>query len=313
MYAEFARTARQGWRALEEESRTRLLTLAGGIDVGDPEPIQRVAAALRTIEAPFEFLSATDAIARWPGMRFEGTALYQADTGVLDADAAVEALQRCAAERGAEVRFEEAVRSIRPRENEVIVETDRAEIEAGVVVVTAGAWIGQLTTGLVGLPPLRITQEQPAYFRPRDPAIVWPVFIHRSPPGTGPSQLEGMGAYGLPTPGEGMKVGEHGTGPVVDPDRRQEPDPAGVARVSRYVEQWLPGLDPEPTSVMSCLYTTTTDDHFVVGRTGRLVVGSPCSGHGFKFAPAMGELLAKLALGRGDVPAPWATIHAPGA
>ena len=163
------------------------------------------------------------------------------------------------------------------------------------------------------LPALRITQEQPAYFRPRDPAVEWPVFIHRLPPGTGPTHLEGMGAYGVPTPGEGMKVGEHGTGPVVDPDRPPEPDPAGVARVSRYVEQWLPGLDPEPTSIISCLYTTTPDDHFSIGRVGRVVVGSPCSGHGFKFAPAMGELLAELALGRGEVPAPWSTIQAPDA
>ena len=311
LYAALARTALPGWRALETEAGTSLLTRTGAIDLGDPKPIEDIAGVLRAIDAPFEFLSPRDASARWPGTRIESDVLYHPDGGVLAADACVAAFQRCARERGAELLFEHAVQRIRPRNDEVVVETERAEISAEVVVVTAGAWVAPLLEGIIRLPLLRITQEQPAYFRPRDPATDWPVFIHRHPPGTGPTQLEGMGAYGLPSPGEGMKVGEHGTGPVVDPDRRPDPDPAGIERVSRYVERWLPGLDPEPVSIISCLYTTTPDDHFAIGRIGRVVVGSPCSGHGFKFAPALGDLLADLAGGKGEVPAPWATVSLP--
>jgi sarcosine oxidase len=136
------------------------------------------------------------------------------------------------------------------------------------------------------------------------------VFIHRTRPGTsGGATLGGLPAYGLPTPGEGVKVGEHGTGPEVDPDRQTEPDPAGIERLKRYVERWLPGLDPSPRSVETCLYTTTPDEHFVVGRSGRIVVGSPCSGHGFKFAPVVGRMLSELALGRGNpAPTAWASV-----
>jgi sarcosine oxidase len=311
LYAELAAKAQRGWRAVEEESGTQLLTRTGGIDLGDPEPIDRIAATLTSIGASFEFLPASDASRRWPGMRIEGTVLYQPDTGVLNADAAVAAFQSCAVQRGAELHFDEPVTALRPHAGHVVVETSHGDIDAETVVVTAGAWLVRLISGIASVPPLRITQEQPAYFPPRDPAIEWPVFIHRLPPGEGPTQLEGMGAYGLPTLGFGMKVGEHGTGPEVDPDRRQDPDATGLERVSRYVERWLPGLDPAPTSVISCLYTTTPDEHFVIDRVGRVVVGSPCSGHGFKFAPAIGHLLADLARGRGSVPSAWRTVSSP--
>ncbi len=308
LYAGFARTALEGWRALEEEAGEVLLTRTGGIDHGDREPLDQIAGALSSISVPFEFVSTVDAAARWPGFRIESDVLFQSDAGVIHADAAVAALQRCAAARGAELRFAEPVVTLESREDSVVVGTDREEIHADVVVLTAGAWLPGLAGGSVSLPPLRITQEQPAYFNARDGDLAWPVFIHRFGPGA-ERPLEGVAAYGLPTPGHGVKIGEHGTGPRVDPDHRVDPERAGIDRLCRYVERWLPGLDPRPRELISCLYTTAPDEHFAVGRVGRVVVGSPCSGHGFKFAPAIGELLGELALGRGEVPAPWATIR----
>lgn len=309
LYAGLARHALGPWRELEDEADERLLTPTGGIDHGDAEPLDRIAGALSQIGAPFEYLSEQQVSERWAGLRIDGTAFFQPDAGVIAADATVAALQRCAAIRGAETRFEEPAREIRPRSEEVIVTTERDEVRAGVVVVTAGAWLAKLVDGVVRLPRLTITQEQPAYFAPRAADLPWPVFIHRTRPGiSGGATLGGLPVYGLPTPGHGVKVGEHGTGPVVDPDQRTDPDPAGIERLARYVERWLPGLDPSPRSVISCLYTTTPDEHFVLGRTGRIVVGSPCSGHGFKFAPALGRTLSELALGRGEPPAVWATV-----
>jgi sarcosine oxidase len=103
-----------------------------------------------------------------------------------------------------------------------------------------------------------------------------------------------------------MKVGEHGTGQPIDPAAPRPPiDPARVARLGRYVAQWFPGLDPEPASISGCLYTTTPDEHFVVDRRGPLVICSPCSGHGFKFVPAIGDMTAALALGGTQTEAPW--------
>ena len=100
--------------------------------------------------------------------------------------------------------------------------------------------------------------------------------------------------YGLFTPGIGVKVGEHGTGDVVDPDDRPPADEARLRRLSSYIGRWLPGADPSPTRVDTCLYTTTPDERFVLRRFGRVVVCSACSGHGFKFVPAIGERVAEL-------------------
>jgi sarcosine oxidase len=156
-------------------------------------------------------------------------------------------------------------------------------------VVACGPWAPSTLAGLVALPPLTVTREQVFYFRPRDAGLVWPSFIHHRTPFV----------YGLDTPGMGVKVAEHHTGAPTDPDRRSfEVDAEGQERVTRYVDEWFPGLEPEPASAETCLYTTTPTEDFVVDRAGPLVVAAGFSGHGFKFVPLIGRLLADLALGR---------------
>ncbi len=141
--------------------------------------------------------------------------------------------------------------------------------------------------------PLVVTQEQPAHFalRPGAPALdAWPSFVHDVAPGAWPSRT-----YGLATPGEGVKVGFHGVGPVTDPDRRTFlPEPAQLERLRSYVDAWVPGVDPEALEAISCTYTTTPDHDFVLDRRGPVVVGAGFSGHGFKFATAVGRVLADL-------------------
>jgi sarcosine oxidase len=154
---------------------------------------------------------------------------------------------------------------------------------------------------------LRVTQEQPGYFAPAggqargpDTVATVPSIVHtRRFPG-GSDRPLGLGYYALGAPGQGVKLGEHGTGPVLaDPDRRVPADPAVTDRLRRYAAEWLPGVTPEPLSVDSCLYTSTPDEDFVLRRVGPVVVCSPCSGHGFKFVPAIGEATAALAAGTG--------------
>ena len=94
-------------------------------------------------------------------------------------------------------------------------------------------------------------------------------------------------------------MAEHHVGPVVDPDtvddRRRRP--SSPSRASAYVEEWFPGLDPSRCTSSRCIYTTTPTEDFVLDRRGPIVVGSPCSGHGFKFTPLVGRILADLADG----------------
>lgn len=80
-------------------------------------------------------------------------------------------------------------------------------------------------------------------------------------------------------------------------------DPANRRRLIDYVQRYLPGVDPEPYAETTCLFTSTPNEDFIIDRTENLTVLSPCSGHGAKFAPLLGQWAADLATGAGDVPA----------
>ena len=108
--------------------------------------------------------------------------------------------------------------------------------------------------------------------------------------------VRGHGTYALHDPDHGLKIGIHMSGQVTDPDEDGEPEPELVELAREAVVRWFPAADPEPVQLDTCLYTTTDDEQFILERNGRIVVGSACSGHGFKFAPAVGERLAELAL-----------------
>jgi sarcosine oxidase len=106
---------------------------------------------------------------------------------------------------------------------------------------------------------------------------------------------KGHGFYGLHDPDHGLKVGSHKCGTPADPDVVAGPDPGLVEEIAEWTAERFPRANPEPKDAQSCFYTTTDDERFILERHGRIVVGSACSGHGFKFAPAVGERLAALA------------------
>jgi sarcosine oxidase len=289
-YVGLARDALALWRVLEAESGAALLDVTGGVDHGLPAAVAEVAARLAAAGVPYERLGPAAAAERWPGLRVDHGAVHQPDAGRLDADAVVTTLHAEAARHGADLRFGLPATGARRTAYGVSVDTPDGAVEARVVVLAAGAWLPGLAGRVPvpdGLPPLRVTQEQPVYFAAA-PGTAWPSFVHHR---------DGVPYYGLGAPGDGVKVGEHGSGRVVDPDARLDVDPGAVARVEAYAAAWLPGVVPSAVRVDSCLYTTTPDESFVLRREGPVVVCSPCSGHGFKFVPAIGRLTAELASG----------------
>ena len=270
-YVHMAMRALPLWRELEADAGEPLLDITGGVDHGPIDQIDRLSAVLTATGAPHEVLDPDAAAARFPGMRFDERALVHPDGGRCRADASVAALHRLV-----DTRYESKV-------------DDVGALDADVVVVAAGAWLSKLLPD-IDLPPLVVTREQKCHFVPRDGSAAWPSFIHR--------QANGVGIYGLETPGEGVKVAEHHIGPVVDPDTRDfELLPDGVERIVEYVDRWFPGVDPTPVFPATCLYTNTPNEDFLLDRVGDVVIVSPCSGHGFKFAPEIGRLAADLALG----------------
>ncbi len=166
---------------------------------------------------------------------------------------------------------------------------------ARTAVVTVGAWTSKLLAGVMRHPSLVVTQEQPAHFAPIDDALEWPGFNHSPDPRDPRYDYWPSGIYGTLTPGEGVKAGWHGVGPVIDPDTRSyQPEPAQFAALQRYAREWLPGVDADRATPISCTYTTSPDSNFIVDRIGPVVVGAGFSGHGFKFTPVIGRMLADL-------------------
>jgi sarcosine oxidase len=94
-----------------------------------------------------------------------------------------------------------------------------------------------------------------------------------------------------------VKVGFHGVGPVVDPDHRDfTAEPRQLAALQDYVREWVPGVDADALTPISCTYATTPDSNFLIDRIGPVAVAAGFSGHGFKFVPAIGRLLADLTI-----------------
>jgi sarcosine oxidase len=292
-YVTLAQHAHDLWRDLEDETGADVLTITGAVDHGDPVQVEALRSALEAGGAEAAVLDPAAAHDRWPGLRFDGDVLWHARAGRLHADRAVAALKQAAAAHGAEVRHDTLVRDIEIATTPAVVTAEGARYEADAVVVAAGGWSTRLLGDLAELPNLQVTVEQPAHFRPIDTATPWPSFIHH--PGAG---LPGEAAiYGLGSD-DGVKVGFHKVGPEIDPDQADRPiDGVRLAALRDYVATWLPGVDPASAAPLTCTYTLTPDEHFVVDRDGPVTVLAGFSGHGFKFAPAVGELATDLTLG----------------
>jgi monomeric sarcosine oxidase len=271
------------WRELEAESGESILTTLGSLDLG-PGTDER-AAALRECGVEFEVVDGADLGSRYP-LRIEGgtAALLQRDGGVLNAAAAQRAFLR-----GLRVLERTRVTAIDGGR----AHFDGGTIAADAVVVTAGAWVSRLVEPLGIRLPVTPTRETVAYFRLTGESHYPTMIDWRLPDGYDLPQ-PGDSMYALPSP-QGLKVGVHRTGPPTDPDEEGVVDTEAVRCAADWVERYVDGVEPTPVLTETCLYTNTPDESFVLERHGAVVVGSPCSGHGFKFAPVVGEELAALA------------------
>jgi sarcosine oxidase len=214
--------------------------------------------------------------------------VYEASSGVLIADRCLAALRAAV---DLDVRDRERVVRVDddPGTNTVAVVTEHRTVHADAVIVTAGPWSASLVPWLANV-GLFTTLEHVAYVRARNELVGGtPVFIAHDPPAV----------YGLPCPTQGRyKVGIHHAGTRIDPDRSsRDVDRHAIDALEGAVRRFLPGFEPAAELVETCIYDKTPDEHFVVDRRGRVVVGAGTSGHGFKFGPLLGELLADLATG----------------
>jgi sarcosine oxidase len=272
------------WRELEARSGEEILTTTGSLDLG-PRTEER-AAALREQGVEFDVVDAADLGSCYP-LRIEPgvPALLQRDGGVLNAARALRAFLRG-------VRVRDRTRVVAVEDGRVRLDSGAIDVQA--VVITAGAWVSRLLEPLGISPPVTPTRETVGYAAVADgPAL--PTIIDWRVPDGYDLPRPGDSVYALPSP-QGLKVGVHRTGPRTDPDEEGVVDPEAIRCVSDWVRRYVPDASSNPIRTETCLYTNMPDESFVVERHGRVVVGSPCSGHGFKFAPLVGEELAALAI-----------------
>ncbi|GAA4753538.1 N-methyl-L-tryptophan oxidase [Amnibacterium soli] len=308
--------ALRGWRQLEAESARSILATTGGLDAGPRGGLEGIAAALAAHGLESALLDSHAAREQWPQLAFDGPVLHQPDAGVIDAAVAVDAMVSEARRHGAEVLLGDRVVAVEQRGDGALVHLEHGRaIAASTVVVAAGAWLPELAAALPvevaeRLPPLTVTQQQVFHFPfPAPPArpADWPVFVHRG---------EHM-VYSLPggrdAGGTGFKIAEHDGGVRTSASTRDGVvDPASRDRIVDFVRRFLPAVDATPYAETTCLYTSTGNEDFVIDRIGPVVIASPCSGHGAKFAPVLGDLIADVATG-GSAPERFRlTAHAGG-
>jgi sarcosine oxidase len=267
------------WRQLEADCGETLLELHGSVDLGSWGANRD---ALAAAGVAFEVLGRAEADRRF-GLRLAPgeQALYQADGGIALAEGTLRALLESALSSGVAVRERAAVAAVREVGGVVEVALDGETLKVRAAVVTAGAWAQRLVE-LDAQP----TRETVAYFDCSGPV---PSLID------GPLAAGSLG-YGLVAPGVGAKAGMHKSGRPTDPDDVGAGDGALAQAAGEWLAGRLPRISPEPLRVETCLYTNLPDDRFALERRGRVVVGSACSGHGFKFAPLVGRTLARLAV-----------------
>ena len=303
-YVPLLRRAYELWWEAEAASGQELLVITGSVDAGpeDDGLFQGALASARLHALPHEVLTGAEVNARFPGYRLPAAhrAVFQPEGGLVASERAVVAHVALAQSHGAVVQARERVLDwdAHPGGEGVTVTTDKGRHAAARLVLTAGAWMGEMAAPLAGV---AVPERQVlAWLQPHRPALFapdrFPVFN---------LQVEEGRYYGLPVyEVPGFKFGRyHHRGETGAPGTLlREPDAADEALLRGFGERYFPEGSGPTMALRACMFTNTPDEHFILDRHPdhkQVVLASPCSGHGYKFCSVIGEILADLATGDG--------------
>jgi sarcosine oxidase len=308
LYVPLVQRAYAAWQALERRTGRALLVPAGGLTIGPPAG-RLVTGALesaRTHGLAHELLEAPEVTRRHPAVRIPGGAVAVAEprAGVLLAARGVAALLDVARADGAEVRDGAAVDAWEARADGVRVSVGGETLRADRLVLAGGPWMPGLVPALAGL---RVERNDVHWFQPSVASAArpfgpdaLPVLVIEDAPEHLLYALPSMRALGADLE-DGVKFARHHSGVIAPIDAiDRQPSPADAAALGADAGRYLPGLAPAPVRSAVCCYTNTPDGHFLIDRHPdhpAVVLVSPCSGHGFKFAPVVGLIAADLADG----------------
>jgi sarcosine oxidase len=297
-YVMMLQRAYELWRELQQTAGEQLLHITGSIDASPPESWVFKGSLKSCLEHDLEHevLTSAEMTARWPGYRLprETLGLYQPQGGFLVPERCIVSYVSAAQALGAEIHGRERVLEWAPLDDGVEVMTDRARYEADRLVVTAGPWNSKLLPFLEGFAvPERqvlawLQPERPEHFRPE----VFPVFNLLVEEG----RFYGFPVFGVP----GFKFGKyHHFEERWDPDDfEREPRWEDEELLGHFAARHFPTGCGPTMALQSCLFTNSPDNHFIIDlhpEYEQVSFASPCSGHGFKFASVIGEVMADLA------------------
>jgi sarcosine oxidase len=301
LYVPLVQRAYELWAELEKKSGRQLLLKTGGLMIG-PADGALVCGASRSAEQhhlPHEILNTTNLAQKFPMFKVgdQPMAVWEPRAGILFPERAIQTNLDLAAELGARLRFNEPVRKWEPLEKGVRVFTDSNSYTANHLVLSPGAWMNCL------LPaqnlPLTVERQVLYWFRPVSRLDFFgpdrlPIFIRQYAPD--------RFFYGFPDLGDCVKVAFHHQGGRLEPDAlSQNVEPNEIEEMRDVLNEYLPDANGELRSTAVCMYTNTPDEHFVLDyhpNFPQVIVASPCSGHGFKFSPVIGEMIAGMIEGK---------------
>jgi sarcosine oxidase len=310
-YVPLALRSYELFREIEKKTGKELLTITGGLTLESPNSdtalhgrykfLDRAILCAQKFNIKHEVLEPGEIRKRYPQFTVANERGYfEHDTGYLRPEVCVEAQLTLAQNYGAMLQTNETVISVEPRGNsEIAVRTSRAVYAADKVVITAGAWISQFLPHACSQ-LFKVYRQVMYWFTIRDefqPSFLpggFPIFIWIFDNG------RNFGFYGFPSlDGKTVKVASEQYDVVTTPDEVAHAVTAAEKQsaYAEYVQDRLPGLSDRCESAMACLYTTTPDANFVIDshpECERIIIASPCSGHGFKHSAAIGEIIADL-------------------
>lgn len=290
------------WAAMEAESGETFLVRTGGLDIA-PSGASSLANSVACAQAEgiaHEVLDAAAIRERWPQIAVPDghEAVFAPDSGQLLSDTAGQWMRDAARSAGAELRFDSAVTGWRREGGHIAVETASGTETTKRLVIAAGAWAGTLLPQLDSA--LTVERQVVGWFAATDGTLsALPVF--QVEPEDGGRYYIQPGRDGAAT-----KIGLYGHRGERGPDMREgrAPDAEDEALLRVGLERWLPSANGKLELLQECRFTRAPEDRFIIGSwpaDDGVTLVSPCSGHGFKFAPAIGEAAAQLALGETPV------------
>lgn len=316
-YVALARAAYKDWAMLEEKSGMQMLSITGGVvffprdqtsdltsgsattsEAGEFAKSMTAKEFTKSLDVngiPYELLDSGEVNKRWPQFNIPKgvVTVYTADSGVVHASRSVSAMQHQARAHGAILREHTRVDRVIPNDNGVVVETSQGRFHAAKVILAGDAWINKLLTPLNATIPLSVMQEQVTYFKPKDldpfdqgkfPVWIW----------AGSKYFYGFPAYGEPS----IKAGRDMANNFMNPEQRTfVPSPELLDELTSFMGGLIPAKG-EALRTVTCQYAITPDRQFVISpleKHKNVIVGLG-GGHAFKFAPAIGRVLAELAI-----------------